>query len=325
MKAIVCKAFAPINELSFEEFPEPSVAKNELKISIRAAGVNFPDALLVQGLYQAKPELPFVPGSEFSGVVEEVGAGIEDYKVGDNVIGLSSTYGAYAEKITCPAAKVMPMPDFMSYEVAASLVLAHGTAHHALKQRGQLKPGETLLVLGAAGGTGIAAVQIGKAMGAHVIAACSSEDKLELARSNGADELINYKDNDLKNEIKRLTNGQGVDVVYDPVGGEFFDACARCMKAEGRLLVVGFASGSIPKLPVNLTLVKEFSVVGVFFGAYTRRDKKGYADNMQELFNWYQQEKVSLIIDKCYPLAQTAQALQAVANRQVMGKVILTP
>lgn len=325
MKAIVCKAFAPIEALSFEEVPEPMLAENELKIVVHAAGVNFPDALLVQGLYQAKPDLPFIPGSEFSGVVEQVGDEVRGYKVGDKVIGLSSTYGAYAQKITCPAEKVMPMPDFISYEAAASLVLAHGTAHHALKQRGQLKAGETLLVLGAAGGTGIAAVQIGKAMGAHVIAACSSEDKLELARANGADELINYTENDLKSEIKRLTNGKGVDVVYDPVGGEFFDACARCMKAEGRLLVVGFASGTIPKLPVNLTLVKEFSIVGVFFGAYTRRDKKGYADNMQELFNWYQQEKVSLIIDKCYPLAQTAQALKAVANRQVMGKVILTP
>lgn len=325
MKAIVCDEYAPISELDYREVEDPTPKPGEVLIAIEAIGVNYPDGLLVQGLYQAKPPLPVIPGSEFAGVIEALGQGVENLKVGDAVIGLSGHYSAYAEKICCAASRLMPVPDGMPYTDAASLVLAHGTAHHALKQRGDLQSGETLLVLGAAGGTGLAAVQIGKAMGAKVIAACSTAEKLAVAKANGADELVNYAQDDLGAVLKELTAGKGVDVVYDPVGGKAFDQCARRMAPGGRLLVIGFASGDIPKLPVNLALVKEFALVGVFWGAFTRRSPDVFADNMRELFRWYGEGKVSLHIDCRLPLPEARDALEMVLQRRVKGKVVLVP
>lgn len=325
MKAIVCDVFGPVEKLDYREVENPKPASDEVLVNIRAAGVNFPDGLLVQGLYQVKPECPFTPGNEFAGEVAGLGEGVTQYKVGDKVIGLSTNFGAYAEQICCPAERLMPMPSSMDFAEASALVLATGTAHHALRQRARLQPGETLLVLGAAGGTGTAAVQIGKAMGARVIAGCSSDEKLAHAQHNGADELINYSTEDLKTRVRELTKGKGVDVVYDPVGGELFDICARSMAPNGRLLVIGFASGTIPSLPVNLALVKEYAVVGVFWGTFTRREPDVFAQNMKELYSWYEQGKVSLHIDDSLPLSQASQALERVLSRQVKGKVVLLP
>lgn len=325
MKAIVCEKFAPIDQLAYRHFDDPVAASDEVVVSVKACGVNYPDGLLVQGLYQAKPALPFIPGSEFSGVVESVGDNVTQYQVGDRVIGLSANYGAFAEKIACPASRLIPMPASMPFEDGANLVLAHGTSHYALKQRGQLKPGETLLVLGAAGGTGSAAVQIGKKMGARVIAACSSEEKLAAAKADGADELINYSEDDLRERVKDITGGKGVDVVYDPVGGDLFDSCTRLMAPEGRLLVIGFASGRIPALPVNLALVKEYSLVGVFWGAWTKRSPKDFIANMGELLAWYRDGSVKLNIDESFELKNTARALEMLMERKVRGKLVLLP
>ncbi len=325
MKAIVCEEYAPIDALQYREIEDPQPKLGEVRIAVRAVGVNYPDGLLVQGLYQAKPALPLIPGSEFSGVVESLGEGVQGVAVGDAVMALSLHYGAYAEMVCCPASRLMPLPQDMPFADASALVLAHGTAHHALKQRGALQPGETVLVLGAAGGTGLAAVQVAKAMGGRVIAACSSAEKLAVAKQHGADELINYKDTDLRKALKELTEGKGVDVVYDPVGGKAFGQCARAMAANGRLLVIGFASGDIPSLPVNLALVKEFSVVGVFWGAFTRREPATFADNMQQLFDWYQRGVVSVHIDQQMPLSQAKAALDAVMGRKVAGKMVLLP
>lgn len=325
MKAIVCNEFAPLEQLSYADWPQPEDKEHHVIVKVNAIGVNFPDALLVQGLYQAKPERPFVPGAELSGTVSSVGPGVEGFAVGDRVVGLSSSYSACAEYISMPANRLIAIPDNIGFDQAAGLILAHGTAHYALKQRGNVKPGETVLVLGAAGGTGLAAVQIAKAMGATVIAGCSSDDKLALAKENGADLLINYSHENLHEKLRELTNKKGVDVVYDPVGGELFDICTRNMAPEGRLLVVGFAGGEIPKFPVNLALVKEYAVIGVFFGAFTRRAPSEYADNMHELLAWYAQDKVHVHVDKTYPLNETANAFSDVLNRKARGKLIINP
>ena len=325
MKAIVCKEFAPIEQLEYVEVPDPKVKPGEVVVDVKAAGVNYPDGLIVQGLYQVKPPLPFSPGFEFSGDIASLGDGVSGLNIGTRVMGVAPAYGAYAEKVAVPHFCVIPIPADMPYVDAANLACAHGTAHHALKQRGNLQPGETLLVLGAAGGTGIAAVQIGKAMGATVIAACSSAEKLEIAKANGADHLINYQEQDLRTAIKELTGGKGVDVVYDPVGGDAFDACSRAMARNGRLLVIGFASGKIPQLPVNMTLVKEYSVIGVFWGNFTQAEPKVYAQNLTELFGWYQQGKVKVVTDAELPLAETTTALNKLMHRQVKGKLVLIP
>jgi NADPH2:quinone reductase len=325
MKAIVCNDFGPISDLKLQEIEAPTPGKGEVLIKVLATGVNFPDGLLVQGLYQAKPACPFVPGMEFCGEVEALGEGVKHLKVGQRLIGSSKDFGGFAEKIVANAMMVLPITDDVPNTDAANLMCAHGTAHHALKQRARLKKGETLVVLGAAGGTGIAAVQIGKAMGARVIAACSSQEKLEMAKENGADELINYSDENLKDRIKELTKGKGADVVYDPVGGEAFAACSRSMARNGRLLVVGFASGSIPELPVNLTLVKEYSVIGVFWGSFVMHEPMIFMQNMQELFAWYREGAVRLQTDEVFPLSRTQDALAKVMNREVKGKVVVVP
>ncbi|KZY66818.1 NADPH:quinone oxidoreductase family protein, partial [Oleiphilus sp. HI0066] len=257
--------------------------------------------------------------------VVELGEGVKHLKVGQRLIGSSQKYGAFAEQVIVNAMTVLPVTDDVTDTDAANLMCAHGTAHHALKQRAHLKKGETLVVLGAAGGTGIAAVQIGKAMGARVIAVCSSQEKLEMAKANGADELINYSEEDLKERIKELTKGKGANVVYDPVGGEAFAACSRAMARNGRLLVVGFASGTIPELPVNLALVKEYSLVGVFWGQFVMHEPMVFMQNMQELFAWYRDGVVRLETDEVFPLSRTGDALAKVMNREVKGKVVVVP
>ena len=324
MKAIVCNAFGPVENLEYKEMPDPKAGKGQVVVDIKACGVNFPDGLIVQGLYQMKPEVPFIPGNEVAGVVSEVGEVVTHLKVGMRVIALCML-GGYAEKVACAATHVLPLPDEISDDEAAGLVTAHATAHHGLKQRANIQPGETLLVTGAAGGTGLAAVQIGKLMGAKVIAVCSTQEKLDMAKANGADILINYSEVDLKTAIKEVTNGKGVDVVYECVGGDTFHACSRSMAWNGRLLVVGFAGGTIPEFPVNLSLVKGYSVVGVFWGSFTQHQPQDFAQNMRELLTWYVQGKVKVVVDEALPLAQAKDALNKVMGREVKGKMSLNP
>lgn len=324
MKAIVCDAFGPIDDLQYKDVADPVAEPGHVVVNVEAAGVNFPDGLLVQGLYQMQPDFPFVPGNEVAGTIVELGEGVSHLHVGQRVIALSNL-GGYAEKARIAATHVLPLPDAIHVNEGAALVTAHATAHHALKQRAKLQPGETLVVTGAAGGTGLAAVQIGKTMGAKVIAVCSTEEKLALAKEYGADVLINYKENDLKETLKEVTAGKGADVVYECVGGDTFHACSRSMAWEGRLLVVGFAGGEIPKFPVNLALVKGYSVMGVFWGAFTQHDPKGFAQNMQELLTWYVQGKVKVVVDEAVPLHQATQAMKKVMNREVKGKMVVVP
>lgn len=324
MKAILCNEFSPIENLEYAEVPDPKAKKGQVVVKIAGAGVNFPDGLLVQGLYQMKPDLPFIPGSEIAGTILEVGEGVPHLQVGMKVIGICQL-GGYAEKVAIPCNHVMPIPDALPLNQAAALTTAHATAHHALKQRAMLQNGETLLVTGAAGGTGLAAVQIGKQMGAKVIAVCSTDEKCKLAKQNGADICINYTNQDLKTTVKELTKGKGVDVVYECVGGDTFHACTRVMAWAGRLLVIGFAGGEIPKFPVNLALVKGFSVVGVFWGSFVAHQPQDFMQNMKELITWHAQGKVSVVIDQEYPLEQAIDALNKVASRQVKGKVVIIP
>jgi NADPH2:quinone reductase len=325
MKALVCEAYGKVDDLVYRDMPEPPVGKGQIGVDIKGIGVNFPDGLLVEGKYQAKPECPFMPGGEFSGEVKELGEGVNEFSIGDRVLGYFPGFGAYAEKAAGPASAAFKIPDSMSFEHAAALMCATGTAHHALKQRAQLKSGENLVVLGAAGGTGIAAVQIGKAMGARVIAVCSTAEKLAFAKDQGADEGINYVEQDLKQVIKELTDGQGADVVYDAVGGDAFDICSRSMAWNGRLLIVGFASGRIPELPVNLTLVKGYSVVGIFWGNFTQKQPEDHAENMRELFQWFEQGKVVPVIDTVFKLKDGVQAIKKITGRDVIGKLVITP
>ncbi|MBT0587327.1 NADPH:quinone oxidoreductase family protein [Alteromonas oceanisediminis] len=324
MKAIVCNEFGPVDALAYSDVDDPTAAENQVVVDVDAAGVNFPDGLLVQGLYQMKPDRPFIPGNEVAGTISQVGEGVKGWKVGQRVIALCMM-GGYAEKVAVPQTHILPLPDAIPSEEAAALVTAHATAHHALKQRAQLKAGETLVVTGAAGGTGLAAVQIGKQMGATVIAVCSTAEKLATAKANGADILINYTQTDLKSGIKEATNGKGADVVYECVGGDTFHACSRSMAWNGRLLVIGFAGGEIPEFPVNLSLVKGYAVVGVFWGSFTQHQPKDFAANMQELLGWYLQGKVKVVVDQALPLADAKQALHKVMGREVKGKMVLTP
>jgi NADPH:quinone reductase len=322
MKAIIARDFAPLDALEYGDWPEPAAGPRDVVIEAEAIGVNYPDGLLVQGLYQSKPPVPFVPGMEIAGRVVAVGAEVKSVKVGDRA-GAMSMLGAYAERAAAPEQAVMKLPDGMPAADACALMCGYGTAHHALKQRGELKAGETLCVLGASGLTGLAAVQIGKAMDARVIAVASTEQKREIAREVGADIVLGY--DNLKDDIKAATGGKGVDVAFDPVGGEAFDALARSMGRGGRLLVIGFASGTIPKFPVNLALVKEFSVVGVFWGNFTRAEPAVYADNMRELIGWYMAGKVKPVIEGQYKLAEAPQVLKRVLGRGASGKLVLVP
>ena len=322
MKAILCRQYGPIDGLAFEEIADPAVPEDGVVIRAEAIGVNFPDGLLVQGLYQLKPPTPFTPGMEVVGTIEAVGSKVSGRKPGDRVAGVAAI-GTYAEKVAVPAAGVMPIPDGADAGEVTALICGYGTAHHALKQRGALQPGETLVVTGAAGLTGLAAIQIGKAMGARVIAVASSNEKRELCVENGADVALGY--DDLKDALKEATGGRGADVVFEVVGGEVFDACSRAMAWNGRLLIIGFASGTIPKLPVNLALVKGYSAVGVFWGDFTVREPQVFAANMRELMGWYASGRIRPVVERTYPLEQAAEALKHIHDRKAVGKIVLKP
>ncbi|MCZ4324358.1 NADPH:quinone oxidoreductase family protein [Pseudomonas anguilliseptica] len=322
MKAMLCKAFGPAETLVLEEIASPEAKKNEVLLQVYAAGVNFPDTLIIEGKYQFKPPFPFSPGGEAAGVVTAVGEKVSHLKVGDRVMALTG-WGSFAEEVAVPGYNVMPIPASMDFASAAAFGMTYGTSMHALKQRANLQPGETLLVLGASGGVGLAAVEIGKAMGAKVIAAASSAEKLEVAKAAGADELINYSESNLKDEVKRLTGGQGADVIYDPVGGDLFDAAIRSIAWSGRLLVVGFASGRIPELPVNLTLLKGAAVVGVFWGSFAQRQPQDNAANFQQLFAWHAEGKLKPLVSQTFPLEQAAEAINTLGQRKAVGKVVV--
>lgn len=324
MKLVRCSAFAPLDQLEIVDVPDPEVKKNQVLIRNTAIGVNYPDGLLVQGLYQMKPPLPFTPGIEAAGVIEAIGEGVEHLQVGDKVAVLMPI-GGYAEKLLVHKSMAQPIPENMSTADATALLCAYGTAHHALKQRANIQAGETLLVLGAGGSTGIAAVEIGKAMGATVIAVASSEEKLNIAKAHGADHGINSSEGELGDQIKALVKNKGVDVVFDPIGGDAFDQSIRRMAWNGRYLVIGFASGRIPEFAVNLALVKGFSLMGVFWGTFAQKQPQDYLQNQQELFAWYEQGKVKPHISQTYALDDVHTALSDVLNRKVVGKVVLVP
>ena len=323
MKAVLCKQFGPPESLVVENLPSPVPGAGETVVSVKAASVNFPDVLIIQNKYQYKPPLPFSPGSELSGVIKSVGEGVKGFKIGDKVIAFT-TYGAFAEEVKVEAGRLVPMPEGMDFKSAAAFLLTYGTSDHALRDRGQLRANETLLVLGAAGGVGIAAIEIGKALGAKVIACASSDDKLAVCKAHGADEIINYTSEDLRERIKAITDGKGVDVVYDPVGGPYTEPAFRSITWRGRLLVVGFAAGEIPKLPLNLALLKGAAAVGVFWGDFARREPRAFADSVRQLGAWFREGKLKPHVSVSYPLAQAADALKLMASRKVKGKVVLT-
>ncbi|MBA1201539.1 NADPH:quinone oxidoreductase family protein [Pseudomonas capeferrum] len=323
MKAVLCKTLGPARNLVLEDIASPVPKKNEILIDVHAAGVNFPDTLIIEGKYQFQPPLPFSPGGEAAGVVAAVGEKANGFKVGDRVMALTG-WGAFAEQVAVSASNALHIPQGLDFQSAAAFGMAYGTSMHALTQRGQLKAGETLLVLGASGGVGLAAVEIGKAMGARVIAAASSSEKLAVAKVAGADELIDYSTTGLKDEIKRLTGGQGVDVIYDPVGGELFDQAVRGLAWNGRLLVVGFASGTIAQLPTNLVLLKGASVAGVFWGAFAQRQPQDNAANFRQLFAWHAEGKLKPLVSETFPLERTGQAIERLGARQAVGKLVVS-
>ncbi len=321
MRAIQCEEFGPIENLKLVEMADPEPGSKEVVIESEAIGVNFPDGLLVQGLYQVKPPTPFVPGMELVGKV--CAAGEESgYSVGDRVAAITSV-GAFAEKVKAHKNVVMPVPPNADGPELTALMCGYGTAHHALKQRAQLKPGETLAVTGASGLTGLAAVQIGKAMGAKVIAIASTEEKRKICEENGADVTIGY--DNLKDDLKAATDGTGADVIFEVVGGDVFHACSRAVNWGGRLLVIGFADGDIPQFPVNLALVKGAAVVGVFWGSFVQREPQVYAENMKELFGWYMGGDIKPLVEKTFALEYTVAALKHIHDRQAKGKVVLVP
>lgn len=318
MQAVLCKAFGPADTLVVEDISSPVIKKNEVLLDVHAAGINFPDTLIIEGKYQFKPPFPFSPGGEAAGVISAVGEKVSHLKAGDRVMALTG-WGSCAEQVAVPAYNVLPMPEGMEFTTAAAFSMTYGTAIHALTQRGALQEGETLLVLGASGGVGLAAVEIGKAMGARVIAAASTAEKLEVARQAGADELINYQSDDIRERIKTITKGQGVDVVIDPVGGDLFEQVFRSIAWNGRMLVIGFASGSIPSLPANLPLLKGAAVIGVFWGSFAQRQPQENMHNFQQLFAWYAEGKLKPLVSQTFPLADTAQAIKTLAARKAVG------
>ena len=322
MKAILCKSYGLPSNLVLEEISSPQVGENDVLIQVKACGVNFPDVLIIQGKYQFKPPLPFSPGSDVAGIVKAVGTNVKNHKVGDEVFALIS-HGGFAEEAIAPKHSCFPKLPGMGSPIAASFLMAYGTSYHALKDRAKLKEGDTMLVLGASGGVGLTAVELGKLMGAKVIAAASTDEKLELCKQYGADEVINYTTEDLKSRLNEITNKKGVDVVYDPVGGDYSEIALRRMAWEGRYLVIGFAAGSIPKIPLNLALLKGCDIVGVFWGAFAMRDPKANTANTMQLMKWYGEGKIKPHLHGIYPLAEAPKALEEMMNRQVRGKVII--
>lgn len=324
MKALLCKQFGPPETLVVETLPDLVAGDTQVVIDVHAASVNFPDTLIVQGLYQFKPQLPFSPGGECAGVVNSVGSKVKTVKPGDKVIAFTG-WGAFAEQVAADPLQVMPMPAGMDFDTASAFVMTYATSYHALKDRAALKAGETLLVLGASGGVGLAAIEIGKALGAKVIAAASSAEKLDVCRQHGADEVINYSSEDLKDRIKTLTNGKGANVIYDPVGGPYSEPALRSIAWRGRFLVIGFANGEIPKIPLNLALLKGASIVGVFWGDYAKREPMNNIMDLRALFTWLTEGKLRPRIAGTYPLARGAEAIRALMERKVSGKLVVHP
>ena len=324
MRALVCSELGPLEGLAVRELAPLKAGANQVVVDVKAAAANFPDVLMVEGKYQFKPPMPFAPGCELAGLVKEVGEGVTHVKAGDPVIAIVQ-HGAFAEEALADAARVIALPKGLDLETAASFMFTYSTSYHALKDRGQLAKGETLLVLGAAGGVGIAAVELGKKMGARVIAAASTDEKLAACVSRGADATINYATEDLKERIKALTDGRGADVIYDPVGGAYTEPALRGIAWRGRFLVVGFANGEIPRIPLNLVLLKGCAIVGVFWGDFTRKEPEAHRANTRELVEWVAAGELRPLISERFPLARGIEALRAVKDRKVTGKVLVLP
>ena len=322
MKAYVCREFGPVESHKVEEIEDPRAEAGQVVVDVKAAGVSFPDVLIVQGKYQFQPPFPFSPGGEIAGVISEVGEGVVDWNVGDRGLAMTGN-GGIAEKVVAFEMTLMPLPETMDFKDGAALPLKYGTTYHDLKQRGQLQAGETILVTGAGGGVGTTAIEIGKAMGARVIAAASTDEKLEIAKNLGADEVINYSDGELKEKVKALTDGLGADVIYDPIGGDIFMQCMRCINWKGRVLVIGFASGPIPEVPTNLALLKGCSIVGVFWGRFTGAEPEANSQNFDELFALHAEGNITPQITKSYSLDDAAEAISSLENRKATGKVVI--
>lgn len=324
MKAVVCKELGPPEKLVIEDIPEPEMGPGDVRIRVAAAGINFPDTLLIAGQYQMKLSPPFTPGAEVAGTVIETGAKVTHLRRGDHVAALIS-HGGYAEQVVAPAAMTLPLPAEMDLTVAGGFPLVYGTSLHALKQRGGLQSGETLLVLGAAGGVGLAAVQIGKLMGARVIAAASTEQKRALCLEHGADETIDYSDGHFKAELKALTHNRGADVIFDPVGDRFAPDCLSSLAWKGRWLIIGFAAGEIPRIPLNRLLLKGAAAVGVFWGSFAAREPGVNLENFQQLFAWQTAGQLKPIVSHCYALEDADQAMRDMMDQKITGKIVLTP
>ena len=324
MRAVLCRAYGPPGDLVLEDVPSPRPGRGEVLVSVKAAGVNFPDVLMIQNKYQHRPPLPFTPGYEIAGVVKALGADVTGLAVGDAGVAMLR-YGGFAEEALVPADRFWRISPGVDFAAAAAFPLAYGTSYHALKDRGRLQPGETLMVLGAAGGVGLAAVQLGKLMGATVIACASSDEKLATCRHHGADLLINYRKQNLREALKELMQDRGVDVILDPVGGEYTEPAVRSMAYFGRYLVVGFTSGEIPRIPMNLPLLKGCSLVGVSWDTYSRRNPQGGQANISEMIAWIQAGKLKPAVSAQYSLADAPKALDDVMQRRVQGKIVIVP
>jgi NADPH2:quinone reductase len=322
VKALVCHEIGPLDALRFEDVPDPKPVAGQVLIGVRACGLNFPDVLQVQGKYQFKVPLPFWPGGEVAGVVEAVGSGVGDVKVGDRVVAVVMS-GGLAEKIVADASQVHRVPDGVDFVTASCLLMAYGTALHALRDRASMRAGEMLLVTGAAGGVGLAAVQIGKKLGARVIAAASTAEKLETARKHGADLLLNYATEDLKERVKSLTDGRGADVVFDPVGGPYTEQALRATARKGRVLIVGFTAGEIPRIPTNLVLLKDAALVGVFWGVNMMHDPVGGRAQLQEILGWVKDGSLRPHIQARYPLSKGVEALRDIEQRRAQGRIVV--
>jgi NADPH2:quinone reductase len=332
MKAALCIQYGPPEDLVVREVPSPQAGKGQVVVTVKACGVNFPDVLMIQDKYQFRPTLPFSPGGEIAGIVKEIGEGVTSIRLGDKVI-VSIGSGGFAEEAVADAARCVPMPDNLDFAVASSFFVTYGTSYYALRDRAHLKPGESLVVLGAAGGVGLSAVELGKVMGAKVIAGASSEEKVALARQHGADEGFVYpsgrlsrdQQKALSDDIKRLTGGNGADVLYDPVGGDYAEPALRAMNWDGRYLVIGFASGDIPRVPLNLTLLKSCQIVGVFWGASVMRDPKTGLAALAELTGWIADGKLKPHVSAKIPLARAGEAIRLLMDRKAQGKVVVMP
>jgi len=322
MKAVLCKTFGPPETLVLEEVANPEPGPGQILVTVHASAVNFPDVLMIEGKYQSQPPFPFSPGGEIAGVVAATGADVSAFQVGDRVFG-GTGVGGFAEQILVSPEVLRLMPERMGFAQASGISTTYGTSYYALKQRADLKPGETLLVLGAAGGVGLAAVELGKAMGARVIAAASTAEKLAAASAAGADDLIDYGDGELKDTVKALTGGRGADVIYDPVGGDLFDQCMRSIAWYGRILVIGFAAGNIPRVPTNLILLKSCQLVGVFFGSWSSRFQEEATDNFREILEFYEAGRIDPLVGAEYPITEYARALRDLSERRAIGKVVV--